>query len=492
MKTHNLFLKQNVFKKSWLAFGLLAMLFASKSTFAFPATANAQSKTHITVNDSVYIKAALVHLSPRLNYPNLVQEFYNMRNFSIAWVRPDTVKSEIYKSMLLMDCVLQFGLNRADFHPEELTYDRLRPLVEKNATLRDRSNYDVYLTDGLITLINHLHFGKFNPLYSTQVLEAKNKNIGFDPVRHLTSALKARDFMEAVVSAQPKMKMYSLLQDYLHLVKGQYIDDCYEFPEGDARKMAINMERMRWINSGKNYFIHINIPSFSLKLIHGDSVVLFKTVVGKPSTPTPELESLVNYMTTAPEWNVPKKIFSRELLPKALKDSNFLSNHQYHIYDLKGSYIPPSRKNLLEISKHPDHYLAKQSPGCDNALGKIAFRFPNRFDIYLHDTPEQKLFKNETRSFSHGCVRVQDAEKLARLLLLYDGSVDRVLNMNQSLEKLQRKNFILKHPVPIMITYLTCEIVDGIFTSYPDIYKRDSVLQELMFPSKEQLTGNVK
>ena len=92
MKTHNLFLKQNVFKKSWLAFGLLAMLFASKSTFAFPATANAQSKTHITVNDSVYIKAALVQLSPRLNYPNLVQEFYNMRNFSIAWVRPDTVK----------------------------------------------------------------------------------------------------------------------------------------------------------------------------------------------------------------------------------------------------------------------------------------------------------------------------------------------------------------------------------------------------------------
>ncbi|TBO43647.1 L,D-transpeptidase [Pedobacter kyonggii] len=486
MKTQNFYFLKNLLRRTIISCTLLCGFSASVPACAPSERDTNHSKHKIALADSTYIKIAISQISPRLNYPKLVERFYKNQRFSMIWVKPDTVKSEIYKSMLLMDCVLQFGLNRDDFHPGKLTYNLLKPLVQAQSNPQEKSNFDVYLTDALITLVNHLHYGKFNPVYISEVLE-EGKQSGFDPVAHLTGALHARDFMEAVVSAQPKMQMYRLLQDYLHLVKGQYIDDCYEFPEGDARKMAINMERMRWINSGEEYYIHINIPSYSLKLLRGDSIILFKTVVGKPSTPTPELESQVNYMTTAPEWKVPQKIFAKELLPKALKDSNYLKNNHYGIYDLKGNYIVITRNKLQEISAQPGLYLARQSPGCDNALGKIVFRFPNRFDIYLHDTPEQKLFKKESRSFSHGCVRVENADRLAKLLLEYDGAVNRVPKMNESLEKMQRRNFTLTHPVPIKITYFTCEIDDGMFRSYPDIYKRDAALEQMMFPSKVQL-----
>lgn len=470
----------------------MIFLFLVNATALADSPENRGTRKNDYPADSLGISSSISRLSPKLNYPNLVKQFYGKRNFSLAWVRPDTVKTEIYKSMLLMDCVLQFGLNRADFHPEYLTYDRLRPLVQKNAPIESKVNYDVYLTDALITLINHLHYGKFNPVYARQVLESGKRPLAFDPVQHLSGALKSKSFMEAVVSAQPATEMYRLLQDYLHLVKGQYIDDCYEFPEGDARRIAINMERLRWVNSGNRYFIQINIPAFTLKVIHADSISVFRTIVGNPSTPTPELESTINYMTTAPEWKVPAKIFSRELLPKALRDSGFLANNQYNIYDQKGNLIAASRKNLLEIARYPNRYSARQSPGCDNALGRIVFRFPNRFDIYLHDTPDQKLFKKDLRSFSHGCVRVEDAGKLAALLLKYDGSPEKVPSLDLSMAKLKRKTFGLNRPVPVMITYRTCEIVDGIFTSYPDIYKRDAVLEGLMFPVTQKLAGKIK
>ncbi|MFC1225902.1 L,D-transpeptidase family protein [Pedobacter sp. BG31] len=491
MKTQNFYFLKDLLRRTIISCTLLCGFSASVPACAPRERDTNHSKPKIAQADSTYVKMALSKLSPQLNYPKLVEQFYKNRRFSVVWVKPDTLKSEIYKSMLLMDCVLQFGLNRDDFHPDKLTYDLLKPLMQARSNLQDKSNFDVYLTDALVTLVNHLHYGKFNPVYTSEVLEG-GKQSGFDPLAHLNGALHAKDFMGVIVSAQPRMQMYRLLQDYLHLVKGQYIDDCYEFPEGDARKMAINMERMRWINSGDNYYIHINIPSYSLKLFRGDSIILFKTVVGKPSTPTPELESQVNYMTTAPEWKVPQKIFAKELLPRALRDSNYLSNNHYGIYDLKGNYMVITRKKLQAIAAHPSLYLARQSPGCDNALGKIVFRFPNRFDIYLHDTPEQKLFKKESRSFSHGCVRVENADRLARLLLEYDGPEGKVPKMKEALQKMQRRNFTLTHPVPIKITYFTCEIDDGIFRSYPDIYKRDAALEQMMFPGKVQLARTKK
>ena len=120
-------------------------------------------------------------------------------------------------------------------------------------------------------------------------------------------------------------------------------------------------------------------------------------------------------------------------------------------------------------------------------MGNIVFRFPNLFDVYLHDTPEQQLFKKGARAFSHGCIRVERAELLAEMLLRYDGQATWIPVLKASLAGMNRKDFSLKRPVPIKITYFTCEIIDGMLSSYPDIYNRDKVLEEVMFPKHDLL-----
>lgn len=438
--------------------------------------------------DSALLINQVNKLSQALHYPASVARFYKANGAKRIWVYPDTVKSPIWQAMILLDCVLQFGLNRQDFHPDKLSYQQLQPLNQSTlyADETERCKFDIYLTDALLTMINHLHYGKFNPFITSFQIEKGNLK-DFSAERLLAGAINTKAFMETVVSAQPKSKAYKDLQGYLHLVKGQYIDDCYEFPEGDARKMAVNMERMRWLGNTEPYFIQINIPSFELKLVNADSVHTFKVIVGKPASPSPELQSKVTYLTTAPDWNVPQKIFYNELLPRAIKDSLFLNTNHYSIFDDKGVLVQPTRDRLIEISRKRSGYSLKQSSGCDNSLGKIVFRFPNAFDIYLHDTPDQKLFKMGSRAFSHGCIRVENAELLAEMLLSNDRSAGSVSAMKNSLAAMKRKHFPLLHPVPIKITYFTCEIVDGMFSSYPDIYRRDKALEEIMFPKQELL-----
>jgi len=476
MKNKNISKSSGTVKVIFISLTLLWAFLLVFNVFGVPLKNNGSVDT-----DSLSLKKEIAGLRPKLNYPKLVERFYQERLYRRAWVMQDTVKSDVWMSMLLMDCVLQFGLNRNDFHPDLLTYDALRPLTKPGAKVQEQEVFDIYLTDALITLINHLHYGKFNPVVTTERLESKIP-LGFDPVLQLGKAIGQSNFMSNVTSAQPQTNMYKMLQDYLHLVKGQYIDDCYEFPEGDARKMAINMERLRWINTDDRYFIQINIPSYTLKLVKDDRVVLFKTVVGKPSSPTPELESMVNNITTSPDWKVPHKIFTTEMLPKIGKDSTYLINNHYSIYDQKENNVSLTKSSIAAIKANPNLYHARQSSGCDNALGKVVFRFPNAFNIYLHDTPEQQLFKKQERAFSHGCIRVENAGLLAELLLRNDGAADKVPAFKSSMLNMIKKDFRLKNTIPIKITYITCEIKNGQLSVYPDIYHRDQVLESLMFP----------
>jgi len=475
-------------KFTFVFFSLLWLFLVVRNGFAMIPANTSTLNINAAMQDTVLFSKTFGQIKKSLNYPNQARRFYQMAAYRPMWIKPDTIHSDVFQGMLLLDCVLQFGLNRSDFHPNELPYDSLRALTDpatKN-TASEQLIFDIYMTDALITLVNHLHYGKFSPTITIAVLEGK-QTLKFDAAAYLFQATGKRNFMDRLVSAQPKMRSYQLLQDYLHLIKGQYIDDCYEFPEGEARKIAINMERLRWINNEDDYYVQVNIPSYSLSVVKADSVRRFKVIVGKLSTPSPELESQITSMTTAPEWKVPQRIFISELLPKALKDSGFFNNNHYGLYDRSGNLIEINKHVLNHVKTNPGLYRLQQSSGCDNAMGKIVFRFPNVFDIYLHDTPEQKLFERADRLFSHGCVRVAEAEALAVLLLSYDGQDAKIRQLRLAMANLSKTDFKLKHTVPIKITYLTCEISQGLFVSYPDVYHRDQPLEKLMFPG----TGKV-
>ena len=149
-------------------------------------------------------------------------------------------------------------------------------------------------------------------------------------------------------------------------------------------------------------YVMVNIPDYTLKVVqNGKTVWQTKIVVGKPGThATPLLTETMKYITVNPTWNVPPSIIRNEYLPALAQDPNALS------------------RIGLQVSHNPDGSIRIfQPPGERNALGRIRFNFPNRFLVYQHDTPDKKLFAHDARAYSHGCMRVQNPDKYAEVLL---------------------------------------------------------------------------
>ncbi len=441
----------------------------------------------VTARDSAISAEIQTYLNYRkdkspIYYPLSVKKFYSKNHFQPVWIKSEKEIKKTWEAMLILDCVLQYGLSHDDYHPKELIYDKLHRIIDQPVKISNNQKavFDVLLTDAMITLLNHLHYGKLNAAYPASVID-EGSAMTFRAEDVLKNALENNDFMSFITSVQPTTKQYSELQSYMRLLKGQYLDDCYEVPEADVRKIAINMERLRWTNINGDNYIQVNIPSYTLTYQHQDSVYQFKVVVGKSMSPTPVLQSVVTYFKTAPDWNVPAKIFIKGILPKALKDPNYLENNHYAIYDLKGNYIQADAAHLIAVKKNPENYFLRQSAGCDNSLGLIAFRFPNNYDVYLHDTPEKQLFSRSNRALSHGCIRIEDAEKLASLLLKYDQAEDKLQALHSAIINYKPQQFYLKNPVLLNITYLTCEMKNGMLVKYQDIYNRDQELEAALY-----------
>jgi len=425
-----------------------------------------------------------------LNYPQSVLRFYTHNNFQPAWIKPQSGTGQTWQGMLMLDCVMAFGLSHDDYHPKELTYDLLHNILDTPGKVQigEQARYDIIMTDAVITLLNHLHYGKLNPDYPSHKID-NGLDKKFLADNYLVDALAQKDLMTAIADVQPKTKLYIDLQHRMQLLKGKYQDDCYEVPEAEVRKIAINMERLRWADIEESTYILINIPTYTLTYQLPDTAYQFKVIVGKPTNPTPTLRSAINYFTTGPEWKVPAKIFAKELLPKAMADTGYLENNHYAIYDKSGKYVGASKSQLAAIKKNPGNYYARQSAGCDNALGAVVFRFANTYNVYLHDTPEQRLFNKADRDFSHGCIRLEQADKLGKMLLQNDHAANLVGSFTKAMTRYQTKTFKLKAPVPLHITYLTCAIDEwGLVTNYTDIYNLDKSLEMALYNVSEPLS----
>jgi len=192
------------------------------------------------------ISRALNSSRQNLYYPRSVERFYKANGYKLTWIAADTVKTHIWDAMLLLDCIRQYGLNRKDYHPKQLLYPELHKLIQQNKQDEATAMYDIFLTDAIIRFINDLHYGKLNPVYKTRNIDKGTK---FKAYLVLTAALNSSDFTGTINNVQPKSKLYFDLQDHMRLLVGQRSGDCYVIPQGLIRKMAINMERLRWIST---------------------------------------------------------------------------------------------------------------------------------------------------------------------------------------------------------------------------------------------------
>jgi len=244
----------------------------------------------------------------QLNYPHSVERFYKLKAYQMAWIAPDTIKMHALDAMLLLDCVLQYGFDHQDYHPRELIYDQLHNITELNskAGIKEKASFDVLLTDAMITFINNLHYGKLNAEFpAVKIDQADQKNLS--AAHWLVNAMSDRNFMPALLSVQPKSKVYRDLQSMMRLITGQYIGDCYEVPAGQIRQIAVNMERLRWSNNESDNYITINVPSSSLWYYNDGDIDRFKVDLQLPLTLLPKAETTLVALCTGTQFSIQQR-----------------------------------------------------------------------------------------------------------------------------------------------------------------------------------------
>jgi L,D-transpeptidase YcbB len=254
------------------------------------------------------------------------------------------------------------------------------------------------------------------------------------------------------------------------------------------KRAAVSLEKWKWANEWEDEYILANIATYKLKLYKDENLLQeHKVVVGTYANKTPELDSEIEYMVAYPFWTVPKSIRGNELVPKSKKDSMYLSRNNYQL--LKGGkVVEMSTIDWKNISTDNFDYTIRQRGGSSNALGMIKFFFENKHSVYFHDTPSKEKFLNDIRSYSHGCVRVDEPMKLAEYLLAREGEICHIDSVHATIDKRQRKTITLQNNMPVHIRYFTAEgDQEGNIRFYPDIYRKEKELEDIIFPIVEEI-----
>ncbi len=246
-------------------------------------------------------------------------------------------------------------------------------------------------------------------------------------------------------------------------------------------QVEINLERWRWLPHDPGFrHIMVNTADFSLKMIENNRTVLaMRVVVGRPARRSPVFSSHMSYLVANPYWNVPTSIAVKDILPRLNKGVSYLGDQVIRVF--KGwkedsPEIDPATVSWSEYGENRFPFRLRQDPGPKNALGRIKFMFPNKFAVYLHDTPNRSLFENIRRGFSSGCIRVEKPIELARRILRKDKEwvAEKLMPM---IEAGDRKVIRVKDTVKVHLMYMTAWVDEsGRLQFREDIYKRDQIL----------------
>jgi hypothetical protein len=225
----------------------------------------------------------------------------------------------------------------------------------------------------------------------------------------------------------------------------------------ECATIRANLDRWRRLprDLGPTY-LWVNVPAFRLDLIqNGKAIASHRIIVGKPGSKTPIFQAAVTGVTVNPWWNVPCSIVDESVGAM-----------------IRANPAKAARLGYVTSTDKAGKLVVRQRPGPDNALGRIKLEMPNPYGVYIHDTPSKSLFARDTRAFSHGCIRTEDPQSLAAILLGPDRSneVDILLATGVS------KTLAIKPAIPVYVVYLTAErdpAGDGSIAYHDDVYRRD-------------------
>jgi len=251
--------------------------------------------------------------------------------------------------------------------------------------------------------------------------------------------------------------------------------------QGRIDAILVNMERWRWLPHDLGpFYVTVNIPEFMLRMVEdGKTIHSTRVVTGKPDKQTPVLSDDMEEIVFNPYWNVPNSIKMEEIAPYFGQGGGFFGGWDTSILQRHGLLIRYNGRdidpNSIDWSRNDiRNFDLVQPPGPSNVLGRVKFVFPNKHDVYMHDTTQKNLFAQTVRAESHGCMRVQYPEKLAEIILNHDKGWSPA-RVESTFDAGGDNHVALDHKIPVYITYFTVKVNDdGSLSTFNDIYGHDS------------------
>lgn len=417
------------------------------------------------------IATRLAQFIERKSERTAVEAFYRARNFTPLWSVDGAGSPRAQAVIDYLGKVAAEGLDPRDY-----------PVPQFSEKMNEDSaaSADLKLTAAVLTYARHASTGRVSfTRVSGAILYAPH---AADPTAILNEISSADDVAHVLASLEPQHPGFKALQ--VQLAKELAVHDAEASPvaSSDGHKsragpkkradvvgtLIANLERWRWLprELGQNY-VMVNIPDYALSVVkQGRPIWRTKIVVGKPGeTATPLLSETMKYLTINPTWNVPPSIIRNEYLPALERDPGALE------------------RIGLKVAHNPDGSIrVYQPPGERNALGRIRFNFPNPFLVYQHDTPDKKLFARDVRALSHGCMRVQNPEQYAEILLTLSQPEEKYSAARiKGLYGVEERTINLRTPVPVHVTYQTAFVDDsGNLNLRSDLYGLDAAILKLM------------
>jgi L,D-transpeptidase YcbB len=347
----------------------------------------------------------------------------------------------------------------------------------------ERADAEIAVSLAVLKYARHARGGRAEPTSLSRNIDRQLPLLA--PGRVIEEAAKAEKPDAYLRWLHPKHPQFELLrQKYLALKRGQLQAPLTAEPPGKGgqkkaaapevpseRKLLVNMEQWRWMPDDLgDFYVWVNVPEFMIRVVKNGKVIhAERVIVGKPDTQTPIFSDEMEQVIFHPFWGVPDSIKKNEILPSLARGSTrILERHNLRIQH-KGRDIDPESVDWATADMRNFHVY--QPPGGENVLGVVKFRFPNKHDVYMHDTPQKHLFDAGVRTFSHGCMRVRDPLKLAELLLAEDKGwpANRVAAAVSAGRQDNQINLTRKFPVHI--TYFTAAVDEGgKLALYGDVY----------------------
>ena len=313
---------------------------------------------------------------------------------------------------------------------------------------------------------------------SYQVTEESIENI--EPTMHIDSDAIFDECLD--IAVKKFQKRHGLIEDGIvgagtRKVLNISVDE-------KIKTVLLNIDRIKWLPRDKHErYLIVNIPEFMLHYVeYEETKQALRVIVGDTKHPTPIFNQKISYIVLNPYWKVPEGIVKREIVPAMIKNRNYLKRQGLEAHKTWSEHSPIVNvtnlywQNYL-YGKVRFPYRLMQPPGPRNALGKIKFKFPNQFAVYLHDTPTRHLFKRNVRAFSHGCVRLSQPEELLETIATFNDNID-LARAKKTLKGKRKTQLNVNNQLPIHLVYLTAGMnANDEIEFRNDIYRYDKYMK---------------